>query len=206
MQNLGQPGMIETVKNNKERFIKIYNENIKREGADKLLAYLEKSDFFTAPSSTRFHCSYEGGLCEHSLNVYDCLKDYLSRDFVKTRYNLNPSEEKTAIVALLHDLCKVNTYVQSLRNKKDENGQWVQVPFYEFKEKFNYGSHGGKSIFIINEFMKLDPDEQVAINCHMGAYDRMPGDFSLNNAYAQFPLALALHIADVEATVILEHE
>ena len=198
--------MSNRVAENKNRFMEIYKTHIKREGADRLLTYLEKSDFFTAPSSTRFHCSYEGGLCEHSLNVYDCLKDYLSRDFVRNRYNLNPSEEKIAIVALLHDLCKVNTYVVSMRNKKDENGQWVQVPFYEFKEKFNYGSHGGKSIFIIQEFMKLDPEEQVAINCHMGAYDRMPGDFSLNNAYAQFPLALALHIADVESTVILEHE
>ena len=198
--------MSDRVTENKNRFMEIYKTHIKREGADRLLTYLEKSDFFTAPSSTRFHCSYEGGLCEHSLNVYDCLKDYLSRDFVRNGYNLNPSEEKIAIVALLHDLCKVNTYVVSMRNKKDENGQWVQVPFYEFKEKFNYGSHGGKSIFIIQEFMKLDPEEQVAINCHMGAYDRMPGDFSLNNAYAQFPLALALHIADVESTVILEHE
>ena len=198
--------MSDRVTENKNRFMEIYKTHIKREGADRLLTYLEKSDFFTAPSSTRFHCSYEGGLCEHSLNVYDCLKDYLSRDFVRNRYNLNPSEEKIAIVALLHDLCKVNTYVVSMRNKKDENGQWVQVPFYDFKEKFNYGSHGGKSIFIIQEFMKLDPEEQVAINCHMGAYDRMPGDFSLNNAYAQFPLALALHIADVESTVILEHE
>ena len=198
--------MSDRVAENKNRFMEIYKTHIKREGADRLLTYLEKSDFFTAPSSTRFHCSYEGGLCEHSLNVYDCLKDYLSRDFVRNRYNLNPSEEKIAIVALLHDLCKVNTYVVSMRNKKDENGQWVQVPFYEFKEKFNYGSHGGKSIFIIQEFMKLDPEEQVAINCHMGAYDRMPGDCSLNNAYAQFPLALALHIADVESTVILEHE
>lgn len=198
--------MSDRVAENKNRFMEIYKTHIKREGADRLLTYLEKSDFFTAPSSTRFHCSYEGGLCEHSLNVYDCLKDYLLRDFVRNRYNLNPSEEKIAIVALLHDLCKVNTYVVSMRNKKDENGQWVQVPFYEFKEKFNYGSHGGKSIFIIQEFMKLDPEEQVAINCHMGAYDRMPGDFSLNNAYAQFPLALALHIADVESTVILEHE
>ena len=198
--------MSDRVTENKNRFMEIYKTHIKREGADRLLTYLEKSDFFMLSSSTRFHCSYEGGLCEHSLNVYDCLKDYLSRDFVRNRYNLNPSEEKIAIVALLHDLCKVNTYVVSMRNKKDENGQWVQVPFYEFKEKFNYGSHGGKSIFIIQEYMKLDPEEQVPINCHMGAYDRTPGDFSLNNAYAQFPLALALHIADVESTVILEHE
>lgn len=196
----------ETLLANKNRFIEIYTNHINRDGSQKLLTFLEKSDFFTAPSSSRFHCSYEGGLCEHSLNVYDCLKDYLTRDYVRHRYNLNPSEEKIAVVALLHDLCKVNTYSKSMRNKKDDDGKWIQVPFYEFKEKFSYGSHGGKSIFIIQEFMKLDAEEQVAINCHMGAYDRMPGDFSLNSAYSQFPLALALHIADVEATVIIEKE
>ena len=203
MVDLERAQIVET---NKSRFINIYKTNIKREGSDRLLTYLEKSDFFTAPSSTKFHCSYEGGLCEHSLNVYDCLNDYLSRDYVKNRYNINPSPEKVAVISLLHDLCKVNTYSQSMRNKKTEDGKWIQVPFYEFKEKFSYGSHGGKSIFIIQEFMKLDAEEQVAINCHMGAYDRMPGDFSLNGAYAQFPLALALHIADVEATVILEND
>ena len=63
----------------KEEFISIYNENIKRKGADKLLEYLKKSDFFTAPCSTRYHGAYEGGLVEHSVNVYHCLKDYLSR-------------------------------------------------------------------------------------------------------------------------------
>lgn len=189
---------------NRDRFIEIFKNSVKRQGSEKLLNYLLKSDFFTAPSSTRFHCSYEGGLCEHSLNVYDCLKDYLQRDFAKNKYNINPTEEKIAIVALLHDVCKTNTYTVSYRNKKDETGQWVQVPFYEFNEKFSYGSHGGKSIAIIQEFMKLELDEQVAINCHMGAYDRMPGDFSLNSAYSQYPLALALHIADVEATVLVE--
>lgn len=191
---------------NENKFKQIFTENVKRDGAEKLLEFIDKSDFFRAPSSTRFHCSYPGGLCEHSLNVYNCLKDFMSRDIVKNKYEINITEEKIAIVSLLHDLCKINTYSQSMRNKKNENGVWEQVPFYEFKEKFSFGSHGGKSIVIIQEFMRLKPDEQVAINCHMGAYDRMPGDFSLNNAYAQFPLALALHVADVESTVILEKE
>ena len=57
----------------KEEFISIYKENIKREGADKLLEFLQKSDFFTAPSSTRYHGAYEGGLVQHSVNVYHCL-------------------------------------------------------------------------------------------------------------------------------------
>ena len=73
----------EVIMSPKEEFIAIYEENIKRPGADKLLEFLKKSDFFTAPSSTRFHGSYEGGLVQHSLNVYHCLKDYLSRPRTK---------------------------------------------------------------------------------------------------------------------------
>ena len=68
----------------REEFITIFNENIKREGADKLLDFLEnKSDFFTAPASTRYHNAFEGGLLRHSLNVYKCLAAYLERARVK---------------------------------------------------------------------------------------------------------------------------
>ena len=97
---------------NKARFVEIYNEKITRKGADKLLTYLlsENSDFFTAPASTKYHSAYEGGLCEHSLNVYDCLKDYLERARVKDVYGMDYPDESIAIVALLHDICKVNLY------------------------------------------------------------------------------------------------
>ena len=40
-----------------------------REGIEKLLSYLEKSDFFEAPASTKFHGNYKGALCVHSLGV-----------------------------------------------------------------------------------------------------------------------------------------
>ena len=94
---------------NKERFIELYKTNIKRPGSEKLLEYLlsPHSDFFEAPASARFHGSYDGGLLEHSLNVYDCLKDYLQRERVKDTYQMNYSEETIAIVSLLHDLCKI---------------------------------------------------------------------------------------------------
>ena len=90
---------------NKERFIELYKTNIKRPGSEKLLEYLlsPHSDFFEAPASARFHGSYDGGLLEHSLNVYDCLKDYLQRERVKDTYQMNYSEETIAIVSLLHD-------------------------------------------------------------------------------------------------------
>ena len=92
----------------KEEFIEIFKTHITREGADKLLDYLtNKSDFFSAPASARYHGSYPGGLCEHSLNVYHCLVDYLGRERVQELYGLEYSDETIAIVALLHDLCKI---------------------------------------------------------------------------------------------------
>ena len=105
----------------KNKFVAIYKENITRPGADRLLEYLlsDSSDFFTAPASTRYHGAYEGGLCEHSINVYECLKNYLERERVKDIYGLDYSDETIALVALLHDLCKVNLYRISYRNAKN---------------------------------------------------------------------------------------
>ena len=141
---------------NRERFIDIYKTKIKREGADKLLAYLcsEGSDFFTAPASTRYHGNYEGGLLEHSLNVYDCLCDILSRPRVKEQYGIEYSEESIAIAALLHDVCKINFYNVSFRNVKNEMGKWESVPFYTVEDNLPYG-HGEKSVYIVSGYMVL---------------------------------------------------
>ena len=134
----------------KDEFIKIYTENIKRPGADKLLEYLKSnsSDFFTAPSSTRFHGAYEGGLVEHSINVYHCLVDYLSRNRAKELYQMDYSPESVAIVSLLHDLCKINFYVVDYRNAKNDKGVWEKVPYYRIEDTMPYG-HGEKSVYII---------------------------------------------------------
>lgn len=187
-----------------EEFIKIYRENIQREGADKLLEYLmsTQSDFFIAPASTRFHGSYEGGLLEHSLNVYYCLKDYLSRDRVNKIYNLNYTEESIAIVSLLHDLCKVNCYVKGTRNVKDAAGVWQQVPTFEYSDDMPYG-HGEKSVYIISGFMKLTREEAFAIRYHMGFSGSEPQN-NVGSAFEKYPLAFALSTADMEATYFLE--
>ena len=138
----------ETVMTDRERFIEIYKENIKREGATELLEYLTgpQSDFFSAPASTRYHNSCRGGLCNHSLNVYDCLCDILARDKMR-EYGCTPTAETIAIVSLLHDICKVNFYKESTRNVKDENGVWQKVPYFEIDDKLPYG-HGEKSVYI----------------------------------------------------------
>lgn len=192
------------MENLKEKFVKIYKENITREGADKLLEYLlsDKSDFFTAPASTRFHGSYPGGLVEHSINVYECLKDYLSRQRTKELYNMDFSDETIAIVSLLHDICKVNIYKPGTRNVKDENGVWKQVPTYTFEDKMPYG-HGEKSVYIINGYMRLTRDEAFAIRFHMG-FTGVEDVGTVSNAFEMFPLAFATATADMEATFYLE--
>lgn len=188
---------------NKERFLSIYREHIHREGSEKLLDYLlsEHSDFFRAPASTRFHGAHAQGLLEHSLNVYDCLKDYLSRPRVKECYHMDYNEETIAIVALLHDICKINCYKESTRNQK-VNGQWVQAPFYEYEDRLPYG-HGEKSVYIITGFMRLSREEAFAIRYHMG----FSGSEEVRNvgaAFEMYPLAFALSTADMEATYYLE--
>ena len=183
---------------------KIYTENITRDGADKLLEYLlsSQSDFFTAPASTRFHGSYEGGLLEHSINVYYCLKDYLKRDRVKDIYNLEYNDESIAIVSLLHDLCKVNCYVKGTRNVKDKAGVWQQVPTYEYSDDMPYG-HGEKSVYIISGFLRLTREEAFAIRYHMGFSGSDPQN-NVGSAFEIYPLAFALSTADMEATYFLE--
>lgn len=188
----------------KDEFIKIYNSNIKRNGAERLLDYLqsEQSDFFTAPSSSRFHGSYAGGLVQHSLNVYYCLKDYLSRENTKTLYGMNYSEETITLVSLLHDVCKINFYEVDYRNAKNSKGQWEKVPYYKINDQLPYG-HGEKSVYIISGFMRLSREEAFAIRYHMG-FSGVEDNNTIGRAFEMFPLALALNVADMEASYYLE--
>ena len=187
---------------NQERFIEIFNDKIKREGADKLLEFLQRSDFFTAPASTRYHGACEGGLLAHSLNVYDCLVDILNRPRVKELYGIHYDEESIAIAALMHDVCKVNFYKTSFRNAKDETGKWVSVPYYTIEDNLPYG-HGEKSVYIVSGFMRLTRDEAFAIRYHMGfSGTEDPGN--VGRALEMFPLAYALCCADMEAAFLME--
>ena len=190
----------------KEKFIEIYKTNIKREGADKLLEYLlsPASDFFTAPASARFHSSYEGGLCEHSINVYECLLGYLRSTHCTEQLGLSYSDESIAIVSLLHDLCKINVYKKGFRNVKDEKGAWQRVDTFEYDDQMPYG-HGEKSVYMISPFMKLTREEAFAIRYHMG-YSSTEDPRNVSAAFEMFPLAFALSVADSEATYYLESD
>ena len=186
----------------KDIFIGIFRDNIKREGAERILEYLENTDFYTAPASTRFHGSHPGGLLVHSINVFYCLKDYLARSRTKEQYNMDYSDETIAIVSLLHDLCKVNVYKEGFRNVKDDNGVWQKVPTYEFDDRMPYG-HGEKSVYIINGYMRLSREEAFAIRYHMG-FSGPEDNNTVGRVMEQFPLAFALCTADMEATYYLE--
>ena len=190
--------------NSKDKFIEIYKKNITREGADKLLEYLESSasDFFVAPASARFHSSFEGGLAEHSINVYECLKSYLESPRIKEIFGFEYSDESIAIVALLHDLCKINVYKKGFRNVKDEKGVWQKVDTFDYEDKLPYG-HGEKSVYIISGYMRLTREEAFAIRYHMG-YSSTEDPRNVSSAFEMFPLAFALSTADSEATYYIE--
>lgn len=190
----------------REEFIEIYQTHIHREGSAALLDYLQnKSDFFTSPASARFHGSYPGGLCDHSVNVYHCLADYLARPRVQELYGLEYDPESVAIVSLLHDICKVGCYRAGTKNVKNEaTGQWEKVPTYFFEDKLPYG-HGEKSVYIISGFMRLTREEAMAIRWHMG-FSGTEDARTVGQALQQFPLAFALATADMEASYFLEGE
>lgn len=175
-------------------FLEIYNEDIRRNGAEQLREWLLTTDFFSAPASTKYHEAYSGGLKEHSVNVY-----YELRRILKAYPELTVSNETIAIVSLLHDVCKANCYKTEYRNRKNETtGQWEKYPAYTFNEDFRFGGHGSKSVYLIQKFMPLTDEEAVAINCHMGP---TANDYSVFDAYRAYPLAFLLHTADMSATI-----
>ena len=181
----------------KEEFITLLKQ-VNREGIEKLINYLEKTDFYKAPASTRFHGNYEGGLLEHSLNVYHVLKEKLSHkpysDIVQVQ------DDTIILITLLHDLCKTNYYI---RNKKNADGVWVKEPYYTVNDTIPYG-HGEKSVMMASKFIELTMEEMYAIRWHMGFSEPKELYNTISNVYEKFPLALALHEADLEATYLIE--
>lgn len=189
------------IEENKQKYLQLFSQ-IKREGADKLLDYINSTDFFVAPASGRRHSNFEGGLCLHSLNVYERFKKLIISEFGEN-YQARVSDESIAIIALLHDICKVNTYTVDYRNQKVD-GQWVQVPYFAYKNNLPYG-HGEKSVYIVSGFIRLTREEAMAINWHMGGYDpRAQGSSDLMDAFTNFPLCVLFHIADLQATYLDE--
>ena len=190
----------EQIEQNKSTFLMLARDDIKRDGIEALLSWLEASDFFTAPASTKFHLSEEGGLCAHSINVYERLVRLCEAEWGEDGFN----RESVAIIGLFHDLCKTNIYKVEMRNVK-ESGEWVQKPYFTVDDSLPYG-HGEKSVYMLSGFMKLTREEAMAINWHMGGFDLrvQAGSYDYSKAYNKYPLALMVHLADMQATFLDE--
>lgn len=190
----------EIINQNKNEFLAIAHENIKRDGIEEFLKWLSSTDFFEAPASTRFHLAEAGGLCLHSINVYKRLLKLAIDEWGEDSVN----KESVAIVALFHDVCKCCYYKTEMRNTK-ENGEWVQKPFYQIDDALPYG-HGEKSVYMINGYLRLTREEALAVNWHMGGFDSRVkgGDMSLAGAYQKYPLCVLVHIADIMASYLDE--
>ena len=162
----------------KEEFIELLKKT-NRENMDKLIEFIEKTDFFKAPASTRFHGAYEGGLVEHSLKVYEILKEKVKNSVIE----ITTPEESLIIIALLHDICKAN--------------------FYKVDDTIPYG-HGEKSVMMLTEYIKLTSEEKYAIRWHMGFTEPKELYTTLGLAFKKYPVALLMHEADLEATYFFD--
>lgn len=166
---------------------------------DSLIHYLQfETDFFSSPASTRFHGAHEGGLVEHSLEVY---KNLL---ILSNSFGVCLEPDSAIICALLHDVCKANFYKRGFRNKKnDSTGQWEKIEVYEIEDQLPLG-HGEKSVMLLQQFIRLSPEEMMAIRWHMGGFDDAAHSYSgarcLSSAMQKSPLVAILHMADIAAS------
>lgn len=182
---------------NKKLFIELL-ESTQRKGIDLLIKWLEESDFFKAPASTKYHLSCEGGLLEHSLNVYkELMKSAKDYEFLKDK------TDSIIITSLLHDICKANYYQKSEKNVKKENG-WVKEACYIVNDEYPIG-HGEKSVIIIQRFIELTEEEIMAIRWHMGAFEPKENYSMISKVFGKYPLAILLHLADLSSTYLREN-
>ena len=201
------------ISQNRDAFRALCREHIRRDGLERLLEYLDTTDFYTAPSSSMYHLNEDGGLCLHSMNVFHAamkLYESLGREVLTSGegpFNGEISAESIAVSTLFHDLCKMNIYHKTERWKKDDNGRWVSYPAYEIKDELPLG-HGEKSCYIVRGFIKLQRDELLAIRWHMGMFDMGDSGSSLirsfRNALEQSPLVSLVHSADFLASNLME--
>lgn len=200
---------------NKNHFISLVKQFVKRDGVDQLLTWLERSDFFVCPASTQFNLPVEGGLCQHALNVADSL---VKRYFDKSIYDLEESDalvvldnemtiENILVVSLFSSINKANCYVKDFKNVK-VNGKWEQQEYWKWNEQFLYSGRGGKSVFILQQYMRLYVEEAQAIAFILAGEDNIFSgviDSTYRKIYEQSSLALYLHLAEMEATYYLDN-
>lgn len=201
------------IQKNKDLFIALCHEHIQRDGVDSLLTYLDKTDFYTAPSSTKFHLNEAGGLCLHSINVFQTacqLYENIAKPNIengKSPFTEGIPMESIAIATLFHDICKVKLYHPTTKWRKDDNNRWQSYPGYEVKDDFPLG-HGEKSCLMLGWYIRLKPEEMLAVRWHMGMFDvgenGTPSRMSFYAATDKSGLVSLVHAADFLSSNLLE--
>lgn len=199
----------EQINNNKESFLDLVRGITREFDKEKLINWLEKSDFFTAPASIKNQSSFDGGLCFHSLNVYASLENLCANFAIDENGNALYSEDSIRIVALFHDLSKANYYEKFNRNVKNEiTGKWEQKEDYRIRElsnRFIYGNREETSLYMVKSFIpNMTVEEEVAILNVLGGVGYDSAQTNLVDVYDKYGLACLLHVADTLSTFILK--
>lgn len=199
---------------NKETFLNLVKTYIKRDGVEKCIAWLERSDLFVCPASTQYNLAVEGGLCQHALNVADLMirkyfdkrVDELEEEDAGREFEGGITIETILLVSLFSSICKVNCYAKDFKNVK-VNGKWEQQEYWKWSEQFIYSGRGSKSVYILQQYMKLYIEEAQAICFYMAGEDNVlsnVNDTTYKKIYEESQLALNLHLAEMEATYYLD--
>lgn len=193
----------------KKRFIELLRST-GRQGIEEVINYLEESGFFTAPASTKYHLSFEGGLMEHCMNVYN-MAIAMRGPIVAMKPEMEEKlpEKSIIIAALLHDICKANIYKKTKKWDLGKDGNPVEQEKYTTNYSEMPVGHGEKSVIMLLSLgLKLTLDETVAIRWHMGAWDLAFQSYeaksNINEAGNRYPLLALIQSADNMATHILE--
>lgn len=202
------------IESNKNKYINLLRST-NRERIEELISWLETTDFFIAPSSSKYHGNYPGGLCEHSLNVYRVAVQF--RDNILSLSNKFDEahsfrDDELIIACLLHDLCKVNFYEMTEKWKKDETKpvgqQWIKYIGYTINDKLPLG-HGDKSMFMAQNFIQLTANEALAINHHMNFFNpsmelNAYQHAAFTQAVEKYPLVGTVALSDAVASFMIE--
>jgi len=147
-----------------------------------MTAWLESHGFFTAPASTKYHGSYEGGLFDHSFEVAQTLWKLTKDNNLKWE-----RPESPLIVGMFHDLCKTDSY-------KSDMAGWT------YNNDTLLKGHGVKSVMMLASLMKLTEEEVACIRYHMGAFTAQDEWNDYTRAVHRYPNVLWTHHADMIAS------
>ena len=191
----------------KEEFVSLLRST-EREGIDRVISKLESMGFFTAPASSKNHLCVEGGLLEHSMNVYKMAK-MIREQLLAVQPELKIKEESVIIASLLHDVCKADIYKKGLKWRKDDQGRWEQYEAYEIDYNNFPMGHGEKSVMMLLMCgLRMEQDELLAIRWHMGAWNLAFQNFEdkscISAAADKCPLVTLIQAADNLAAHVLE--